>query len=430
MNYLNSSAMFVAGTLLICNASAQDAAVSSGITFNDSTGALRAFNPAVSATIDMFYYNENSDEGLSHMKEEVAGFGGHSHDEDEHDHDHGYENGFNLRHLELTFYAEVDNYFRAQAIAAISEEGAEMEEAWAETTGLPWGLQAKAGKFFSNFGYINAQHSHQWDFTDQPLIYELTLGSHGLNDKGVQVSWLAPTPFYLLFGAEVFQGDNENMYVQEEADELPENDGPRLGVGWVKIAPFQFDNSELQFGLFGASGSHQEIHEEEVGGIDYDYFYDGDNMFFGGDVVYKYSSGKAYGQGDAVVQAEYFYRDKDLDLKDSDAPGAPIGSALTGAQDGYYIQGTYGFLPRWRAGLRWDQVGLTNEEQEPGEAKEEFGDSWRASAMVDFRPSEFSQIRFQVNNGDYDLGDEGTENVWEAFVQLTFSLGAHGAHSF
>jgi len=61
---------------------------------------------------------------------------------------------------------------------------------------------------------------------------------------------------------------------------------------------------------------------------------------------------------------------------------------------------------------------------------EEFGDSWRASAMVDFRPSEFSQVRFQVSNGDYDLGDEGVENVWEAFVQLTFSLGAHGAHKF
>ncbi|MDF7822864.1 hypothetical protein P4B35_02475 [Pontiellaceae bacterium B12227] len=417
MNYLNSSAMLMAGTLLAFHASAQEAAPSIP-PLNDSTsGAMRSFNPAVSAIVDMYYYHEGSEEGLSHMKEEMAGFGGHGHDE-EHEHG-GKENGFNLNHVELTFSAEVDNYFKALANVAVSEDGAEIEEAWAETTGLPWGLQAKAGKFYSNFGYINAQHTHMWDFSDQPLIYELSLGEHGLNDKGVQLSWLAPTPVYLLFGAEIFQGDNEMMYVQEESDDLPENDGPRLGVGWVKLAPFQFEKSELQLGLFGASGSHQEIHEE--GGATNNY--DGVNWFAGADVVYKFDSGKAYGQGDATIQAEYFYRNKDLDLQNGTG-------SLTGAQDGYYIQGTYGILPRWRAGLRWEQVGLTNEEQEPGEDKEEFGESWRASAMLDFRPSEFSQVRFQLNNGDYDLGDEGVENAWEAFVQLTFSIGAHGAHRF
>ena len=397
---------------------------------SDFNQSLKAFNPAVSVIVDTFYYHEDSEDGMGHIKEGMTGFG-HGHAEDEHGHGHGVENGFNLRHLELAFQAEIDGYFKALAIAAIEEEGAEIEVAEIETTGLPWGFQAKAGKFFSDFGYINAQHEHQWDFADQPLIHELALGSHGLNEKGVQLSWLAPTPFYLLFGAEVFQGENEKMYMQAEgeATELPENDGPRLGVGWVKLAPFQFDNSELQLGLFGASGSHQEVHEE--GGFEYGF--DGDNMFAGFDAVYKYDSGKAYGQGDAVVQAEYFYRDKDLELADSDDGTAEIGEKLTGAQDGYYIQGTYGIFPRWRAGLRWEQVGLTNEETEEG-VTEEFGDSWRASAMVDFRPSEFSQIRFQVNNGDYEFahddGDIETENVWEAFVQLTVSLGAHGAHDF
>ena len=394
---------------------------------NDS--ALRAFNPAVSAIVDGFYYYEDSDEGMSHIKEELPGFAAHAHgEEDEHGHG-GVENGLNLREIELIFSAEVDNYFKAQVIAAIEEEGAEIEEAWAQTTGLPWGLQAKAGKFFSDFGYINAQHAHAWDFTDQPLIYELVLGSHGLNEKGVQVSWLAPTPVYLLIGGEVFQGENERMFVQEEAEELPENDGPRLGVGWLKIAPFQADQHEVQFGLFGAAGSHQEIHDEGDDVASTNNYFDGTSWFAGADAVYKYDAGKAYGQGDAVIQAEYFYRNKDLDLKASDDPGATLGGALTGAQDGYYIQGTYGFLPRWRGGLRWEQVGLTNEEQEPGEEKGSFGDSWRATAMVDFSPSEFSRIRFQVNNGDYETG-EGVENVWEAFVQLTVSIGAHGAHAF
>ncbi len=395
------------------------ALVASGLlahTYADDA-SLKAFNPAVSVIVDGMYYHENSEEGMGHLKEEISGFG-HAHAGEEHDHEHGMENGFNLRHLEIQFSAEVDSYFKASAIAAISEEGAEMETAEIQTTGLPWGLQARAGKFFSDFGYINAQHTHQWDFADRPLIYELALGDHGLNDKGVQLSWLAPTPVYLLVGVEAFQGDNEKMYVQQEADELPVNDGPRLGVGWIKIAPLQSDNHALQLGLFGASGSHQEIHEEVASTN----FYDGVNWFCGGDVVYKYDSARAYGQGDATLQAEYFLRNTDLDLQ-----GA--GGQLEAEQDGYYVQGTYGFLPRWRGGLRWEQVGLINESQEPGEVREEFGESWRTSAMVDFSPSEFSRIRFQVNNGDYETA-EGTQNVWEAFVQLTVSLGAHGAHRF
>lgn len=372
--------------------------------------SLKAFSPAVSVIIDGMYYHEDSKEGMAHLREELSGFG-HGHEEEEHD--HGIKNGFNLRHLEIQFTAEVDHWFKASAIAAIEEEGAEVETAEIETTCLPWGLQAKVGKFFSDFGCINAQHAHQWDFADQPLIYELILGDHGLNEKGAQLTWLAPTPVYLLVGIEAFQGDNENMFSQQEADELPTNDGPRLGVGWIKLSPLQADHHALQLGLFGAAGSHQEIHQEAVATN----YYDGINWFTGGDVVYKFDSGAAYGQGDATVQAEYFLRNTHLDLQGD-------GGSLEATQDGYYLQGTYGFLPRWRGGLRWEQVGLLNEMQEPGETEEKFGDSWRASAMVDFSPSEFSRIRLQVTNGDYET-EEGRQNVWEAFIQLTVSLGTH-----
>jgi hypothetical protein len=74
-------------------------------------------------------------------------------------------------------------------------------------------------------------------------------------------------------------------------------------------------------------------------------------------------------------------------------------------------------------------VGLTNSEELPNGTDSDYDASWRTSAMVDFSPSEFSRIRLQVSNGDYETED-GTQNVWEAFVQLTVSLGAHGAHQF
>ncbi|MBN2161445.1 MAG: hypothetical protein JXR25_05730 [Pontiellaceae bacterium] len=394
-------------------------------TYADDT-SLTAFNPAVSVIVDTVYYGENSSEGMSHLKEEMSGFG-HVHADGE-EHHHGFEEGFNMRHLELQFSAEVDSYFKASAIAAISEDGAEMETAEIETTCLPWGLQARAGKFFSDFGYINARHSHEWDFTDQPLIYELALGSHGLNEKGAQLSWLAPTPFYLLLGAEVFQGENEKLFTAVETDELPAHDGPGLGVGWIKFSPTLPGNHACQMGLFGAAGRHQEEHDGNGDGTA-DHWLDGYNAFWGGDAVYKYNSSRPYGQGDLTVQAEYLFRRTDLTVEQHDLLPALVGSDKVNEQDGFYLQGTYGFMPRWRGGLRLDMVGLTNSEQAPDGTDSSYGESWRSSAMVDFSPSEFSRIRFQVSNGDYETED-GTQNVWEGFIQLVVSLGAHGAHKF
>jgi hypothetical protein len=98
-------------------------------------------------------------------------------------------------------------------------------------------------------------------------------------------------------------------------------------------------------------------------------------------------------------------------------------------QDGYYVQATYGFAPRFRAGLRWEQVGLTNESRKPSGAREDFDSSDRVSAMIDFTPSHFSRIRLQANHGSYAT-EEGKEDVTEVYVQWMVSLGAHGAHKF
>ncbi|OGT93750.1 MAG: hypothetical protein A2298_01500 [Gammaproteobacteria bacterium RIFOXYB2_FULL_38_6] len=354
----------------------------------------QSFNPDISGIIDMFYHTDDSDEGISHIMEEVSGFG-HVHSGEEHHH-HDIENGLNLRHLELQFSANVDPYFKGSAIAAIDLESAEMETAEIETMCLPYGLKVKGGKFFSDFGYINAQHSHQWDFSDQPLIYKLCLGEHGLNDKGVQLSWLAPTPFYLLAGIEAFQGDNETMFAYSGEEPLPIHDGPRLNIAWLKVSPDLPGNHAFQIGIFGASGKHQEAHDGNGDGTE-DHWLDGNNSFCGSDFVYKYNSPQSYGEGDFVLQGEYFSRRKDLELVQHDLVPALTGNNKIEDQDGYYVQAVYGFLPRWRGGLRWEQAGLVNKAELPDGTIENYGDSYRIGTMIDFTPSEFSRLRLQVN---------------------------------
>jgi hypothetical protein len=376
-------------------------------------------NPALGVVINANFYHENSEEGINHLKEGMPGFGhGHGHEEE---HAHRQENGFNLSEVEVYLSGEIDNYFTAEATLAFTADDVELETAIFETTALPFGFMVKGGKFFSDFGIVNAQHPHQWDFADQPLIYELALGDHGLNEVGLQGRWTLDAPFHLSIGAEALQGSNERMFAHENGDMLPSHNGPHLGVGWIKAGPDLGHDHTLRFGLFGAGGKHQEIHEESAGTNNY---LDGMSFFAGGDILYQYAAHGDRGQGDLTVQAEYFLRGKDLDLEASDDPGAPLGSALESTQDGYYLQALYGFLPRWRGGLRWEQVGLTNDQQEPGEAEESFGESWRASAMLDFSPSSKSLIRLQVNTGDYKT-DVGTENIWEGYVQVIITLGAH-----
>ena len=216
---------------------------------------LSDFNPAMSIIFDGLYYQDSADgEGLEILEEHSSVL--HAHHNEEHDHGEVMP-GFNLRETELTLSGSVDSYFDARLNAALSEEGIELEEAWFSTRSLPAGLQIKAGKFLSAFGYHNEKHPHSWDFADQNLAYLSLIGDHGLSGKGMQLTWLAPTASYLQLGVEALQGDElERFGAQLDAEStaeelsvltastvtgkdigLTENNGPQLGVVFVRFGP-------------------------------------------------------------------------------------------------------------------------------------------------------------------------------------------------
>ncbi|MBK8594971.1 MAG: porin [Holophagales bacterium] len=390
-----------------------------------------SFNPSISVIPDFVYYRDNRQGGAFEIVEEADGFHG-VHAEEGHDHG-GLNEGFNLGETELAFTASVDPYFDVTALFAASEEGLEAEEVYFQTRRLPGGFQLKGGKFLSGIGYANKQHPHQWDFADQNLAYELLLGGHGLNEKGLQVTWLPKLPFYLQLGAEVLQGENEKManYVgpeefpglTEEADPrvLAHKPGPRLFTGFVKVGPNIGYASALQVGLsYASSRSHQEVHDHDGDGIP-EGVLDGTAELWGADLVYKYDSPREYGAGDFIFQAEYLSRKRDLDV---------LGTTSTAVfkQDGAYFQAVYGLLPRFQVATRYDLAGLTNERVRAG-VKTEYETSKRWSAALTFNPSEFSRVRAQYNRGELFVGGE-KETFDQFFLQVQFSIGAHGAHKF
>ena len=392
-----------------------------------------SFNPSITVIPDVVWSRDDVKGEAREILAEADGFHG-AHAAEGHDHGHGgLSQGFNLRETELAFSASVDAYFDVQALFAVSEEGIEAEEVFFQTRRLPFGLQLKGGKLLSGIGYANAHHPHQWDFADQNLAYELLLGGHGLNEKGLQLTWVPKLPFYLKVGAELLQGENEKLASQLGDLELPgllEGDaprvldaksGPRLFTGFVKLGPDLGYSNALQVGLsFATSRSHQEVHDEDADGVPEEVL-DGTATLWGVDAVYKYDSPRTGGAGDLVLQAEYLARKRDLDV---------LGTSDTAVfrQDGAYFQAVYGLLPRLQLGARWDVGGLTNERVRGG-TKSAYDSSSRFTAALTFNPTEFSRIRAQYESASIRV--DGEKETWGRFLlQLQLSLGAHGAHSF
>lgn len=424
-----------------------DVAVSKPAKGLGSVTSGNAFNPQISVILDGNYYHDDIDGAGAELLGEADGIShahGAGHDHDEHSHG-GTEQGFNFRSAELAFSASVDHYFDATALLSVDSDGSvDLEEAWLQSRSLPYGLKVKAGKFFSDIGYVNNQHPHNWDFTDQNLAYLNLLGYHGLNDIGLQVTWLPNWRYYTLFGIEAFQGEQEKLGALAEIDEdlemeldeaglseddlglSSEKDGPRLYTAFLKYAPDLGYEHALQLGAWGGwSDQHQEVHgDPEDGNL---HTLEGDAWMWGLDAVYKYDGRSAYGKGDFKLQGEYLWQRKDLDMQFHQAGASLAGRKFT--EDGFYLQGLYGFAPRWQVGLRYDVVGLTNKLESGGSLLREWDDSSRWTAALTWTPTEYSRFRLQYAKADISI--DGASNDFDyVYLQYILSLGSHGAHKF
>ena len=99
-----------------------------------------------------------------------------------------------------------------------------------------------------------------------------------------------------------------------------------------------------------------------------------------------------------------------------------------GWQTGFYAQGVYQFMPRWRVGLRYDQV---HGNQQTGDLAGSTVDTQgttprRASAMLEYNPSEFGRFRAAIQRAT----GRAARFDNQVFLQYIISLGAHGAHFF
>ncbi len=352
------------------------------------------------------------------------------HPHGEEGHGHGMLNekrGFNLNYGELYLYAPVDPYFDLYATIPFSELGANIEEAYAVTRGLPGGFQFKVGKFRSGFGRLNAQHPHTWDFATVPLPNKVFLGDDGLTEKGIGITWLAPTPFYLLFGAEVLQGENEQSFNYKgftitdpntgNTFELEDKPVPNLYVGYLKTS-FDIGNLSILTGLSYAQGKHRNSHGDH--GLDVK------TKLYGLDLTARY-------QIDSVryvaLQGEYMYRDQKGLEYGFDSGGSLVSENISKKQAGFYTQLVGRFHKQWRAGVRYELINK-NDVKVGGNSVGAPDNLPAYYAMLEYTPTEFSRIRLQVGENRAFYEGQNRKPVKEVILQFNFAIGAHGAHPF
>ncbi|HEX6733362.1 MAG TPA: TonB-dependent receptor [Azonexus sp.] len=389
-----------------------------------------SFNPEVSLILQGQYKN---------MKESrapgITGFASAA----GHDHGDGSEGvskrGFSVDHTELVLAANIDPYWRGQAIIAALDGEAEVEEAWFQSLAIGHGIGLKGGRLRSGIGYLNEQHAHVQDFADAPLMYQALFGEHGsYTQDGVQLKWLAPTPIFVEFGAELGRGA-----------EFPGTDRNKNGAGSGAVFVHLGDDVGIEHSwragvsYLRTRADEREAHFADINGGEAVGAFDGRSSTWLADFVWKWAPDGNPRERNLKLQAEYFQRRENGSLRCFDeeglgnacdplAAGASVTSDYKTRQSGWYAQGVYQFTPNWRAGLRYEQLD-SGSRQFGANAANLVVDSYRpkkATAMADYSWSEFSRLRLQYAR---DQSQQGlTDHQWT--LQYVMSLGAHGAHKF
>lgn len=352
-----------------------------------------AFNPSISVALNGTFDHIENDPALARIPgfqlDEEAKLPGR---------------GFSLGESEIALSANVDHVLTANLIVSFgNDDSVGVEEAYVQTTSLPWGFTAKAGRFFSGIAYLNERHAHDWDFFDAPLPYRAFLGGQ-YGDDGIEVRWIAPTDFFLQFGAEWYRGDA-----------FPAGNADDNGTGTVAaFARTGGDLDDESSWLASVSFLKSKAQDRDIDGD----IFTGDSKVWIGSLVYKWAPNGNSTVNNLILNGEFFT---------GNDQGTFNGDDVDLDRMGWYVQGVYQIMPQWRVGLRY--AGLQSDGVSGpllGSALDDFGHSPSTiTGLVEYDTSEFGRLRVQYTHDDSDL-----ESNSQITAGYTVIIGPHGAHRF
>jgi hypothetical protein len=296
-----------------------------------------------------------------------------------------------MHESEIGLQAIIDPYARGDFFISFGEEGVNLEEGYITFTALPAGLVAKVGKMRSAFGKVNMMHNHVLPWVDRPLVStNLVGGEDGIDDAGVSLERIIPAPkgIFLEATGQLFRGDSDDVFQHVQRSDVST-------VEHLRAYRDITESTNLDLGVSYARGHN-----------DGTTFAPGDfiTQLYGVDATVRWKPLRRSIYHSFVGRSELIWSQR------QQFPGEQRAF-------GFYTSGDYQFGRRWFAGGRFDWsersrfANLTDK---------------GAAATLTYWPSEFSQVRGEYRFTHYAENRDANE----LFMQLIFSLGAHGAHPF
>jgi len=298
-----------------------------------------------------------------------------------------------MHESEIGLQAIIDPYARGDFFMSFGEEGVNVEEGYITFTALPAGFVAKVGKMRSAFGKVNMMHNHVLPWVDRPLVStNLVAGEDGINDAGLSVERILPAPkgIFLEATGQVFRGDSGDVFTQHGRSDVSTVEHLR---GYKDIT----ESTNLDLGFSYARGHNDAT---LLSGAPGDFV----TQLYGVDATLRWKPLRRSIYHSFVGRGEFIWSQREELPREQRAFG-------------FYTSGDYQFGRRWFGGARFDYSDRSRYDSLTDKG---------VAATLTYWPSEFSQIRGEYRFTHY----AENRDSHEVFMQLIFSLGAHGAHPF
>lgn len=353
-----------------------------------------SFNPLISVIGDILYFHSDMDGSV-------------------------FDNGLDIREVEIGLSANVDTFARADFCFGIHREAEEeseehehseatghpahyamhLEEGYITFLTLPASFQLKVGKMLAAIGKANPNHLHNLNWYDYPAAIQTYFGDHGLAGTGFEINVLPPLPFYSELKYQLLHDESGAYFSSHDNPEWFHN------FQLKNFFAMGEDHSlEIDFGYMFVPSILEHHHdedteeEEEHEEASEDITHSVVNIA----VYYVWQPVERAKERKLILSSELF-----LFSADNDSYESTIAA---------YAAADFKFCMDWAAGFRWDYVEYPNQR----DVKEN-----QYTIDITYIQSEYAYIR---GGYTYVSADGADEN--RLFVQLNFGIGPHRAHSF
>ncbi len=244
------------------------------------------------------------------------------------------------------------------------------------TLGLPADLALKVGKFLGTFGKLNPLHTHRYPFVERPLAHEDLFGQEGLNEVGVEASWLAPVDWFSEVVGGVYNADNPGLFHSEDEEAV-------AFLGRSRNLVDLNEETTLEVGGSGLTGRDEESETRA--------------NVVGADITLKWSPLETQRHKALTLQAEYLRGDVQGEVR-----------------EGAVAHVQFRLSRRWWVQGSWDWLAEGDHA------------TTRVRTLVAYVPTEFQALRLQYGATFPEDGD--TEH--RVALQYNFTIGSHPAHSY